>query len=827
MIISVNWLKKFTQIDGKIDELATLIGARLVEIEKVIDLGAKYQGVVVAKVVECGPLEGSDHLNVTKIDDGGVVPDVERDENGLVQVVCGAPNVRADLTVAWLPPKSIVPETYGDAEPFVLGAKPLRGVMSNGMLASARELDLYDDHTGIIEIDKEAAPGTSFAELYELNDYLLDIENKSLTHRPDAFGVVGFAREVAGIQGLPFHTPEWLQVIDAPVAQDDSVEAPTITIEDPTLSDRFQAIALSGVDETAKSPVQLQTYLARSGVRPINASVDVSNYLMLLTGQPSHTYDYDKVKAVAGDDFTIRVRLAREGEKLVLLDGKEVTLDAADIVIAAGETAIGLAGIMGGQNTIVDGSTKRVLFEAATFDLYHMRSSQMRHGIFSEAVTRFTKGIPAPLSTPVLVEAVQMLHDQTGANAASPVVQDYPGKREPIIVRVSEKQINQTLGTHFSAEDIAELLQNVGFGVTFEGLEAVVVVPYWRQDIHIAEDIVEEVGRLAGFDTINLTLPRRDFVAVRPSTFDELRMHLRKRLVRAGANEVLTYSFVHGDILKKAGQATDNAYRIVNSISPDLQYYRQSLTPSLLSAVFANVKAGYESFALFEANKVHQKSEGLNDESVPVEHDSLALVVTHAKKDGAAYYEAKRTLEYALNSLGVTNLVFSPLETTDAAVAAPFEPKRSAVVIDAKNDTALGIVGEYKQSVRKAFKLPEYTAGFELDPRNILQSLQALGIQYRPLSRYPGTERDVCFQVGEGVTYNHVVEPVLATLADTKLISSVSPVDIYQPENSDTKNITVRIALASYEKTMTNEEVTATIDDIIVRVVNATGGKVI
>jgi len=522
MIISLNWLKKFTDVTGTIDELATLIGARLVEIESIKNLGEKYEGVIVAKVVECAPLEGSDHLNVTKIDDGGVVSDIERDENGLVQVVCGAPNVHAGMLVAWLPPRSVVPETFNDAEPFVLGAKPLRGVMSNGMLASARELDLYDDHSGILAVDIDAAPGSSFAEVYELNDYLLDIENKSLTHRPDAFGIVGFAREVAGIQGLPFETPDWLSVLDGAIENDGSMETPLIKIEDVSLSDRFQAVVLSGIDEAASSPVLVQTYLARSGVRPINASVDISNFLMLLTGQPSHTYDYDKLKTVAGDDFTIRVRLAREGETLTLLDGKNVKLDPADIVIAAGDTAVGLAGIMGGQSTLVDASTKNVLFEAATFDLYHMRSSQMRHGIFSEAVTRFTKGIPAPLTHPVAVEAVEMLKTYTGAHATSTVVQDYPVVHEPIIVRISEAQINKTLGTHFAAEDIAELLQNVGFDVVFDGLEAAVTVPYWRQDIHLPEDIIEEVGRLAGYDTINLTVPRRDFVAVQPNEFASL-----------------------------------------------------------------------------------------------------------------------------------------------------------------------------------------------------------------------------------------------------------------------------------------------------------------
>lgn len=827
MIISVNWLKKFVDIDGSIDELATLIGERLVEIESVEDLSAKYAGVVIAKVVECGPLENSDHLNVTKLDDGGKVEGVERDENGLVQVVCGAPNVRAGLLVAWLPPNSTVPETYNDAEPFVLSAKPLRGVVSNGMIASARELDLYDDHSGIIEIDKDAKPGDSFAELYELNDYLLDIENKSLTHRPDAFGVIGFAREVAGIQGKPFKTPDWLTNLEATFEHSNSLETPAIKIENASLSDRFQAVVLTDIDETAQSPIELQTYLGRSGVRPINASVDVSNYLMLLTGQPSHTYDYDKLKAVAGDDFTIRVREARENETLTLLDGKTITLDSSDIVIAAGDTAVGLAGIMGGQSTLVDTDTKSVLLEVATFDLYHMRSSQMRHGMFSEAVTRFTKGIPAPLSTPVLAYAVQLLSEHAGAQAASTAVEDYPAQADTIQVVVSEAQVNDTLGTHFSAEDIALILENVGFEVSFKGLEATVTVPYWRKDIHIPEDVIEEVGRLAGFDTINLTLPTRDFVAVRPSAFDEFRSELRRRLVRAGSNEVLTYSFVHGDTLKKAGQDPTNAYKIVNSLSPDLQHYRQSVSPSLVQHVFGNVKAGYESFALFEINKVHRKSDGMTEENVPVEHHALGYVTTHAKKKGAAYYDAKFALEYALEGFSGVTLQFTPLESSDDAVLQVFEPKRSAHIIDASSGAVLGAIGEYKQSTRKAFKLPAYSAGFELDLEAVFAASEKRVQQYAPLSRYPGTERDICFQVAPTVTYTEVLAPIDEALKDSQLIYAVEPVDIYQPESGEYKNVTVRIKLASYEKTMTNEEVADIIGTVVQKVTETTEGKVI
>jgi phenylalanyl-tRNA synthetase beta chain len=825
MIISVNWLKKFTDIDVPIDELATLIGSRLVEIESVENIGEKYKDVVIAKVVECAPIENTDHLNATKIDDGGVVEGIERDENGLISVVCGAPNVRAGILVAWLPPQTTVPETYNDAEPFVLSVRPLRGVPSNGMLASAKELDLFDDHTGILVVDKDVAPGSNFAEVYELNDYLLDIENKSLTHRPDAFGVIGFAREVAGIQGKPFNTPNWLKDLNPGFSPEQLIEAPAVVIENTNLSDRFTAIVLSGVDEKAQSPIQLQTYLARSGVRPISASVDVSNYLMLLTGQPSHTYDYDKFKALAGDDFTVHVRSARQDEKLTLLDGKEITMNEADIVVAAGDVAVGLAGAMGGANTVVDENTKNVLFEAATFDLYHLRSTQMRHGIFSEAITRFTKGVPAPLSAPVLTEAVRQLAEYTGAVVSSDMVQDYPGIREQITVNVSERHINETLGTHFTAEDIVELLQNVGFSVEFNDLEATVKVPYWREDIHIPEDVIEEVGRLSGFDTINDTLPRRDFVAIRPSNFDELRSQVRSLLVRAGANEILSYSFIHGDILRKAGQDPEDSYRIINSISPDLQYYRQSLTPSLLSFVHQNRKAGYDEFAIFEANKVHQKSLGLTEENVPLEHDSIGFVISRAKTKGDAFYDAKSYLEYVADVLGVS-LRYEALTATDAT-AAPFEPRRSAAIYDKASGEYLGVVGEYKKSVQKGFKLPEYTAGFEISPRALYDAVLKVGIRYQALSRYPGTERDICFQTSADISFQTIVTEAEAALSDTDLITSVEPLDIYQAEGIDDKNNTVKIKLVSYNKTLTNEEVTSVIDRVIERVIEKTKGRVI
>lgn len=828
MIISVNWLKKFTDIDGSIDELTEHIGARLVEIESVEDISNKYRDVIVVKVVECGPVPDSDHLNLTKVDDGGVWERVERDENGYVQVVCGAPNVTKGMLAAWLPPESIVPDSYGNSEPFVLGARELRGHKSSGMLASAKELDLYDDHSGIVEVDKNAAPGTRLTELYELDDFLLDIENKSLTHRPDAFGVIGFAREIAGIQGKAFKTPSWLQDLNPTIDSDHTVDTPKVTIEDPALSDRFEAIVLADVNEGAKSPLEIQTYLARSGVRPINAVVDVTNYMMLLAGRPLHAYDYDKVLAVGGGTADIHVRSGRHGETLELLDGRTLEISEDDIVIAAGEVAIGLGGAMGGAATEIDSSTKRILLESATFNLYKLRAVQMRHGIFTEAITRLTKGIPAALGTPVLVEAAKMISQFAGAKVVSEIADSYPGDREPIIVSFERAVVNATLGTKFTVADIKEILENVEFGVAVNGSTVTVTVPYWRNDIHIPEDIIEEVGRLSGFDSITPTLPARDFTAVRQSDAEQLRTKLRNVLVRTGANEVLTYSFIHGDIMRKAGQDPGTAYRLTNSLSPDLQYYRQSLMPSLLTNVHQNAKAGYDRFALFEINKFHTKLNGLNDEGVPKELEGLAFIISTSKKvKYTAFYEAKQYLEYIAKELG-REFTYEPLEdNSDYPVTQPFEPKRSARVWDTATHERIGVIGEFKTSVSKAFKLSGAVAGFEISPLALLKLTTSNDLSYKPLSKYPFADRDISFQVSEEVSYDQVYKAARNALESTDVQTTVVPLDIYVPDSDTFKTVTLRITLSSYDKTLTGDEVRQIMTQVADRVITETHGKVI
>lgn len=826
MIISLNWIKKFVKVEMPVDELSSLIGSRLVEIEEIISLGEKYSDVLVARVVECNKLEGSDHLSLTKIDDGGKAKTVERDENGLVQVVCGAPNIAAGQLVAWLPPESTVPVTFGTNEPFVLGKRELRGFMSNGMIASAKELDLFDDHDGILVLDKELEPGSSFAEAYELNDYLFDIENKSLTHRPDCFGIIGFAREIAAITGQRFHTPDWLMNLEPDFAavQSDEVDL-VVAIDNAELSARYQAVVMSGAEKGKKSPLQVQTYLSRVGVRPINAVVDVTNYLMMLTGQPLHAFDYDKVLSINGK-VDIRVRSGLDNEKLELLDGKTITLTPEDIVISNGETAIGLAGAMGGANSEIDENTQRIIIEAASFNLYNLRATQMRHGIFSEAITRFTKGQPASLTAPVLFDAVRLLGEWSGGQVISKFADAYPEKQKQISISTSVAEINDILGTKFEEDVITNVLENAEF-VVEKSNELMIRVPYWRSDIHSVEDISEEVGRLTGFDNIKSVLPIREYKSSRPNDFDSFRTRLRKLLVRAGANEVLTYSFVHGNVIQKAGQDLNNSYAILNSISPDLQYYRQSLTPSLLDIVHPNIKQGFDKFALFELNKAQSKSDGLNEEGVPVESDNLGLVVASKNSENVAqYYLAKHILDFVCKSINI-NPVYETVnsEMTDV-IGLPFEYRRSARIFDKNSGAELGVIGEYKKMVAKGSKLPD-AAGFEIDCRKLFEVYQKSNNHFTPISRYPSAERDICFQVDGSVNYSQVVDAASMSLDKTGLEFEITPVDIYQSEGSQTKNITIRLKFTSYQHTLEGKEVAELVNAVSASVINTVNATVI
>ena len=832
MKVSINTVKQYTDIDLSVDELVQKINQQLGGVESVVDLGEKYKDAVIAKIVDCEKHPNADKLSVCKIDDGGVVADVPRDENGHVQVVCGAPNARTGVFVVWLPPKSTVPACFDDDEPFVLDARPLRGILSQGMLAAGDELAINSDHDGIIEIDPaewkpnaiDIKPGASFAQVYGLDDTIIDIENKMFTHRPDCFGQLGVAREIAGIQHKQFNSPQWY--VDAPVFVGGEGLALDVFNDTPENAPRFMAVALKNI-EVKPSPLWLQCELVRLGSKPINNIVDITNYIMLLTAQPTHAYDYDKLRGRA-----LGVRMARSGETITLLNHKEYELTEDDIVVTDGEGPVGLAGIMGGGESEVSLETKNIVLEVATFDMYAVRKSAMRHGVFTDALTRFNKGQSPWQNSHVLALLMKSIFDVSSGEQASEIYDHNAIEHGGGPQNISTKFVNDRLGLDLSRDEMMKLLQNVEIvaydDVSKDADEFYYNSPFWRTDLKLPEDIVEEIGRLYGFDKLPRELPQRSTAPTPKNAQRELAREIRESLSRAGANEVLTYSFVHKNILEHVGQNPDQAFRLGNALSPDLQYYRLSVTPSLLDKVRVNSKAGYDEFALFEIGKAHSKSAISEADGLPVELARVAL--TYAAKvaqPGAPYYRAKAMVEYLTASLGL-EVIFKPLPADiTLVVSAPFEPRRSARVIDVRSGQSLGIVGEYKKSVVRNFKLPSYSAGFELLPEAIELAKRHVTNTYRPLSRYPGTERDICFQVDQVVTHAQVVDAAKLALREVELESAITTVDIYQPENGDTKNVTLRIRLAASDRTLTSEEVAVIISKLTDEVVTATSAVVV
>jgi len=847
MKVSLNIVKQLINFElPTVDELVARVNQQLGGVEEVIDLGAKYAGARIVRVVECDKHPNADRLSVTKVDDGGAVPDVPRDENGLVQVVCGAPNVHADMWAIWLPPKSTVPASFDDYEPFVLDARPLRGVLSQGMLAAADELDIGTDHEGIVEITENDVPsgaelrvGASFAEMFGLDDFVLDIENKMFTHRPDCFGQLGVAREIAGIFGRKFTSPDWYKE-EQKFAGGEGLELEVFN-DAPELVPRFMAVAIKNV-EVKSSPLWLQCQLVAMGGKPINSIVDVTNYVMLMTAQPTHAYDYDTLRG-----HRLGARLARPGEKVSLLNGKEYELTANDIVIADGEGVIGLAGIMGGSSTEVSSKTKNIVLECATFDMYALRKTAMRHGVFTDALARFNKG-QSPLQNAAVLKRLMSM---VGGEQASEIEDKYNSivftKNKLLQKAILPEFLMERLGRKLNNNEVISMLGNVEISVDehtvksdqyYEdnigslredqrvriGQEAMYIQPpFWRTDLELPEDIVEEVGRLYGFDKLPRQLPHRSIKPAPKNPRRQLKNAIRQSLSHAGANEVLTYSFVHEKVLKNAEQNPSRAYRLDNALSPDLQYYRTSVLPSLLDKVHANIKAGHDEFMLFEIGKIHDKELPLTDENLPSEQTFVDGVYASKKpRAGAPFYQVRCLIEQLFKDLGIgftvaemnaentnENLVYN------AEIIAPFESDRSAWIVGESGEH-LGVIGELKQSVCRNFKLPDYTAAFSLD----LEKLQALlsddsQHNYQPLSRFPSISQDISLRSKSDTTYHDLLQMVQRILEESKsLHCSIKTLGVYQPENADTKTVTFRITFTSYKQTLTDAKVKPIMDSI-------------
>lgn len=851
MRVSVNWLKKYTAIDVPADELVRKIGAQLGAVEEVIDLGARYKGITIVEITQAAPHPNADRLNIYQMFDG----------KQQVQVVSGDQTLQVGDKVGWIAPGQTVPSTFDSAEPAIMEARPLRGEISHGMFGSGRELGINDDHEGVLKLDTNQPAGTLLAAAYELDDTIIDIENKMFTHRPDCFGLLGVAREATGIQGKQFVSPDWYLHEAHRLLRAEAEPLPfEVTNRIPGLVPAYHLASIRDV-EIKPSSLVTQSYLKRVGLRPINNVVDATNYLMYLTAQPLHAFDYDKVvRAGGGKSAHIVVRHPLSGEKLTLLDGRTIEPHSGAMLICSNHTPIALGGMMGGQETEVDRATKNILLECATFDMYTIRRSAMHHGIFTDAVTRFNKGQSPEQCGVVLGEAINALRDWAGGGLASEVTLPAPHSHKTILI--DEHFINSRLGTKLTRQAIAHRLGLVEVGsvdTLAKEAKLQIVPPFWRMDLLTPEDIVEEIGRLHGYDSLPQTLPLRSTVAVNPEPIELLNHKICSALRAAGNNELQTYSFVPSKLFTKTGQDSSAAYRLRNALSPELELVRTSLLPSLLEKVHSNHKAGYPQFGLFEFGKTHNKHELAGDSlgvtssplvredmslnggglagqtGLPYERLALGYVFSAEPKAathfaGAPFYQAKYVLDYVLRRLR-TQVTFQPL--TNATLhawwlknlAVLFEPQRAALIMLDKEP--LGIIGEFTSSVRIPLKLPGFIAGFELDRQVLLNAYHHDSSNYQPLSRFPAADQDVCFKVANDVTYGAVEQIMYASLAaDQRLRLTITPVSIFR-RNDDAarKQLTYHLTLQHHDRTLKTNEVNQLISHMARKVAETTGAE--
>jgi len=585
---------------------------------------------------------------------------------------------------------------------------------------------------------------------------------------------------------------------------------------------RYTAIAMNNIG-IKESPVWLKAALIKGGFKPINNVVDITNYLMLLTGQPLHAFDYDKVvKKDIGEteEAHIVVRMATNGEKIHIIDGSIVKLTDKNLVIADSTNPIAIAGVMGGVDTQIDEKTKRIILESANFDRFNIRRTSMQHGLNTDASDRYKRAQDPNMCLPVLAQAVELIKDLVGGEVATTVFDIYPIPVEPLTISFKISRMNQILGIHLEYKDVKEILTNLEYSVMRKKISdeyITIQVPTFRRDISIAEDIYEDIGRIYGYDNIVASLPRREMKPTKTPLILEAKTNISNILSNSGSNEIVTYNFISSDILNKVGQDANIAYHIKNAISPELEYMRPSLIPSLIEKMSMNLNKNHKEVSLFETNISHQKGV-LDREELPLEYWYLSFIYSNKDPntfDGSSYYLAKKYLEKVFNGLKIDSVKYiltMDYNLEDSSIwlkniSNTFDLNSSAIICTKDGKRILGIIGNLSQESKTNFNLPEYTSAFEINISELLSSNTNSIYKKEPI--YPAISRDICFLIKNDVNYSDLEDELLKILNTEELYTKLECLDIYQVnEKDDMRKITFRISVQNYRKTLGEKDFT-------------------
>ncbi len=787
MKVSYEWLTEYVDIEITPEELADLLWMSGTEVERVNRLGSGVTGVVVARVNTVKPHPNADKLHVAAVDDGST----------LREVVCGAPNLVEGMVSALAVSGATLPAISDKP----LRKSKIRGFESDGMLVSAAELGISDDHSGIIELEPGAQVGLDIHDVLPLDDAVLDLE--ITPNRPDCMSMVGVAREVAAVSGASLRMPD--SVVGAtggPVE-----ELVTIEIEDPDGCPRYSARAVTGV-KIGPSPPWMQRRLVASGLRPISNVVDITNYVLLEMGQPLHAFDLDLLGG-----RTIIVRRARSGEPMTTLDGVDRQLDDQSLVIADVGRPVALAGIIGGEDSEVTDATANVLIESAYFDPTSILLTSRRLGVRTEASARFERGCDYGGTVRAADRAALLMGSLAGGTIAAGVVDVYPKKITPVTIDLRPARVNRLLGTDISKPEMVEILRRLEARVDEDGVLRV-EAPTFRPDLEREVDLIEEIARVYGFERIPEALPAGGGFDAGLKEEQELEARLLDLLASQGLSEVLPYSFMRPGDLDLLGIEEGDELRgtltLLNPLAETGEAMRTTMLPGMLRLAVSNINRGNRDLALFEKGRVFiARGSG----ELPEERENICLLLCglfepHGWYCGgreADYFDLKGVVENTCAGVGA-DVDFERVEM-------PFlVPGQSAAVL--VGGERAGFIGQLHPSVAEGFWLETDVFVGEISTAALLAP--AAGIRaYTPVGRFPNVKVDIAVVVDESVEARQVADEIEASGGE--LLRSARLFDVYSGPQipPGKKSLAYALEFGSVEGTLTDEQAHAEMDRVI------------
>lgn len=803
MKLSLNWLREFVDVELPVPELARILIDATAEVEGWEAIGAGWdpERIRVAEVVAVDPHPNADRLRLATVETGA----------GRQQVVCGAPNLAVGQKVAFATEGAELIDGH-TGERAKLKLRPIRGVESAGMVLSEKELGLSENHEGILVLPADAVVGRPLVE--QLGDIVFDIS--TWANRADLLGVMGFGREVAALTGKVLREPDRSHGESSRRAE----EFVTVEIEAPDLCRRFTASVIEGVT-IGPSPEWMQERLLRAGMRPINNVVDITNYVMLETGQPLHAFDYDLVRGKR-----IVARRARPGEKLVTLDGVEREFDGEMLLICDGEGPVGIAGVMGGGNSEVSEKTKNVLLEIANFRPGSIRRTSMYLKLRTEASLRFEKGLGMEMPEWAQHRALHLFERLTGGKVAAGLVDVYPGKEPRRTIVVENSRIEQVLGISVPTEDVRRILTDLGFVCHFvpPGKYSV-QPPDWRPDVEIADDVIEDIGRIHGYDKLPTTMLRGKLPEPEFNPLRDLRERVRDLAAALGYQEVITYTLTERSKLARMVSPEDTLRSeplgVVNPVAAQHTYLRTSVRPSILETYAANRRQQEGPLRIFEVGFEYLPVEA----DLPHERPVLCAALggpreTRWRQPGEErldFFDAKGAVEAMLDNLGIRGIFaarveFGFLEGHTAEVKAGGE--------------VVGILGQVHPDQAAMFDIDEPVFMVELWIEALVRHLPERP-EYIAPSKFPEVRQDLALLVDGSTPAGRVLELVRAHRSGSIRISA-DLFDEYRgpgiPEGK--KSLALRLRYQAADRTLTDGDVARVQQGLVTRLGKELGATV-